>query len=44
MIVVNVKKPTSRLLEDYNTEFIGKSISDVTIEKWLNCVEKVANR
>lgn len=44
MIVVDVKKPTSRLIEHYNIEFIGKSISDVTIEEWLNCVERVNNK
>lgn len=40
LIVVDVKMPSSRLIQDYKVQFIGKSISDVTIDEWVKSVAK----
>jgi hypothetical protein len=35
MIIIDIKKPSSRLIDDYRTEVYEKSLSDMSMENWI---------
>lgn len=42
MVVIDITKPKSRLLDDYRTSLIEKSLADVSLEEWIELKKTTA--
>jgi hypothetical protein len=41
MIIIDIKKPESRLIDDYRTTILEKSLSNVSMDEWIK-IKKIA--
>jgi len=43
MIIIDIARPNTRFIDDYNTTLIRKSLNDINYEKWMEIKKIAAN-